>query len=138
MSCTFLTTCFIFNNGKKKITLKHLSLKMLPVKQNEPTVYVRVPLKINLFESSDGLTFMAPAESIKKSNQGMLPRVQNQIMSERKGLSICGQHVKSGQHVKYNLINWQQHHVCFFLYTLKEHLRLYGSSWLLIIPDKCT
>lgn len=70
---------------------------MLPVKRNETTVCVRVPLKVSLYESSDGLTFMAPAESIKKSNQGMLPRVQNQIMSEERGSVFVGNLLNQGK-----------------------------------------
>lgn len=47
------------------------------MKINDTTICVRVPLKVSLSESSDSLTFMASAESIKKSNQGMLAWVQN-------------------------------------------------------------
>lgn len=70
---------------------------MIGVKLNETAFCARVPLKVSLYESSDSLTFTAPAESIKKSNQGMLARVQNQIMSEERSLGFVGNMLNQGR-----------------------------------------
>lgn len=61
-----------------------------PSQMNETAVCARVSLKVSLCVSGDRLTFTAPAESIKKSNQGMLAGVQNQIMPEERSLGFVG------------------------------------------------
>lgn len=133
--------CFTFNESKNKSIYsniqKHQSLKMIPVKWNETTVCARVPLKVSLCESNDGLTFTAPAESIKKSNQGMLARVQNQIMSEERSLGFVGNLLNRGRMLSIISLIAEHINVCSICYTLQEHLGPPECSWLLIISVKC-
>lgn len=78
-------------------TQRRKSLKMIPDRWNETTVCAGVPVKVSLCESSDHLTFTAPAESMKKSNQGMLAKIQNQIMSEERILGFVGNLLNQGR-----------------------------------------
>ena len=92
------TKCFIFNGSKNILTTqRYKSLKMIPDRWNETAVCARVPVKVSLCESSDHLTFTAPAESMKKSNQRMLARIQNQIMSEGGILGFVGNLLNQGR-----------------------------------------
>ena len=95
MHCLLLKDAFEQKKAHVYAILSHQSLKMPPVKCNETTVCATVPLKVGFCESSDGVTFTSPAESIKKSNLGMLAKAQNQIMPEHRSLRFVG-----------NLLNW--------------------------------
>lgn len=73
-----------------------------------PTEGQRVHALMRVCEPGDWLTFTALAESITKSNQGMLAWLQNQIMPGERSLVV----VKLGQRVQCNSINRLEHKMC--------------------------
>lgn len=81
-------------------------LEMITPEWNETAVCARVPLKVSLCESSERLTFTAPAESIMKSNQRMLAKGSKLNYVRRKELRIWLHPDQSAQKVKFNFINW--------------------------------
>ncbi len=125
MWCTFLIDALFLTNVKTNASnqsQKHQSLKMIAVEWNETSVCARVPLKVILCESNDSLTFTAPAESIKKSNQGMLARVQNQIMSEERSLGFVGNLLNRCRMLSIISLIGEHISVCSICSTLQEHL----------------
>lgn len=65
-------------------------MKVVQMEWEEPAVCAGPLLKVRLCEPGERLTFTAPAQSIKKSNQRMFARIPNQIMSdERSPGFIC-------------------------------------------------
>lgn len=106
-----------------------------PSPMNETAVCARVSLKVSLCVSGDRLTFTAPAESIKKSNQGMLAGVQNQIMPEERSLGFVGNLSNWGRKLSIISLIGQHINVCFIYNTLQEHLESPEHACLLIISE---
>lgn len=102
---------------------------MVQMEWNEAAIRVWLLLKVTLYESSERLTFTAPAQSIKKSNQRLFARIRKPNYVRRKELRVWWQLARLGHKVEHNAVNWRARR-CLLNPSFME--RLTGMIWSLI------